>query len=164
MMTWSSEQFDFYEKFAWQVGHDMWSGPMNKEDVRNDFVNYMNHSCSPTAWFTGEEALIATRDIRTEEEITFDYATSETAISTFLVKVKSISSDTNQLMILFISIKGCLCGAATCRKRVSPWDYRLPSLQAAYGEHFMPYVQEQIRFEPKLEFGTGMYARCVTDP
>jgi len=143
MMTWSPEQFDFYEKFSWQVGHDMWSGPMSKEDVKNDYVNYMNHSCDPAAWFQGEEALIARRDIRTDEDITFDYATSETAISTFLVK-------------------GCLCGAATCRKRVSPWDYRLPSLQAAYGEHFMPYVREQIRFEPKLEFGVGKYASLHT--
>jgi len=110
-----------------------------KEEVKNDYVNYLNHSCDPTAWFRGEEALIARRDINVDEEITFDYATSETAISTFLVK-------------------GCLCGSAACRKRVSPWDYRLPSLQAAYGEHFMPYVLEQIEFEPKLEFGSGMYS------
>lgn len=139
MMTWPPEQFDFYEKFSWQVGHDLWAGPMSKEDVRNDFVNYLNHSCEPTAWFTGEEVLVARRDINVEEEITFDYATSETAISTFLVK-------------------GCLCGSATCRKRVSPWDYRLPSLQSAYGQHFMPYILEQISIEPKLEFGTGMYS------
>jgi len=144
MMTWPSEQFDFYEKFSWQVGHDMWAGPMSKEDVKNDYVNYLNHSCDPTAWFQGEEVLIAKRDINVDDEISFDYATSETAISTFLVA-------------------GCLCGSSKCRKRVSPWDYRLPSLQAAYGQHFMPYILEQIRSEPKLEFGTGMYSSLHKD-
>lgn len=117
----------------------MWSGPMSKEDVKNDYVNYLNHSCDPTSWFQDEEKLIAKRNINEGEEITFDYATSETAISTFL-------------------IAGCLCSSSICRKRVSPWDYRLPSLQNKYGKHFMPYILEQIGFEPKLEFGTGMYS------
>jgi len=44
------------------------------------------------------------------------------------------------------------------QKRVSPWDYRLPSLQAKYGEHFMPYILERIAAEPPLQLGTGMYS------
>jgi len=139
MRTWSVEQFDFFEKYSWQVGQDLWSGPSCKRDLQNDYVNYTNHSCDPTAWFQGEEVLVARRDINPGEEITFDYATSDTVVSTFLVQ-------------------GCLCGSAKCRKRISPWDYRLPSLQAEYGEHFMPYILERIASEPPLELGTGMFS------
>ena len=40
----------------------------------------MNHSCDPTCWFTDEdpEVMVACRDIQEGEEITYDYATSET--------------------------------------------------------------------------------------
>jgi len=106
--------------------------------VKNDYVNFLNHSCDPNTWFDGEEVLIARRSIATDEEITFDYATCDTNVSTFLVK-------------------GCLCGSPKCRKRISPWDYRLPSLQHKYGTHFMPYINEKIASEPAVELGDGAY-------
>jgi len=139
MAKWNPRQLGFFEKYAWQVGSDLWCGPSSKQDLKNDYVNFLNHSCEPSTWFEGDEILVARRDIDTDEEITFDYATCDTNVSTFLVQ-------------------GCLCGAKTCRKRISPWDYRLPSLQSAYGEHFMGYVVEKIKREPLLEFGTGMYS------
>ena len=41
---------------------------LNYDDTR-----YMNHSCDPNTWWEGDEAMTARRDIRTGEEITYDY-------------------------------------------------------------------------------------------
>ena len=47
-----------------------------------DISNFMNHSADPTCWFVDggveyEGVMVATRDLRPGDEITFDYATSE---------------------------------------------------------------------------------------
>ena len=70
-----------------KVGVDAWCGPTSKMDVKRDYVNFLNHSCDPNTWFDGEEILVARREINTDDEITFDYATCDTNVSTFLVKV-----------------------------------------------------------------------------
>jgi uncharacterized protein len=60
-----------------------------------DPSNYGNHSCDPTAE-TNNEGLVATRDIKADEEITSDYA---------------LGSSKNWSMM-------CNCGALNCRKIV----------------------------------------------
>jgi len=138
MANWTPKQLAFYDKYAWQVGPDLFVGPTCKDAIKKDYNYFLNHSCDPTTWFQGEEVLIARRDISVGEELTFDYGSSETQPSVCMVK-------------------GCLCGSQICRKRISPWDYRLPSLRQRYGDHFMPYILEKMASEPKVEFGTGMY-------
>eukprot|EP01087_Luapelamoeba_hula_P003050 TRINITY_DN1287_c0_g1_i2.p1 TRINITY_DN1287_c0_g1~~TRINITY_DN1287_c0_g1_i2.p1 ORF type:complete len:411 (+),score=52.39 TRINITY_DN1287_c0_g1_i2:241-1473(+) len=136
--AWPQEQIERFYIYAWQVDEEMWAGPSCEPDLRNDYVNYLNHSCDPTTWFTDFEVLHARRDIAVGEEITFDYCTSDTS--------------TNMCIL-----EGCLCGSKSCRKRVSPWDYRLPSVQSKYGNHFMPYINRRTEMEGKPTFGTGTY-------
>ena len=94
-----------------------------------DVSNYMNHSCAPTCWFVdgGDEytgLMVAARDLLPGDEITYDYCTSEDC---------ELSPEWQ-----------CLCGAASCRKRVTPQDWQLPEMQAKYASHFLPHIAAKI--------------------
>jgi len=76
-------------------------------------------------WFVGVWTLVARRMIGPGEEITYDYATSE-------------SSPT-------FRIDACNCGTALCRGTVTHSDYLdLPELQARYGDHVLPYLHRAL--------------------
>ncbi|MCO5112369.1 MAG: SET domain-containing protein-lysine N-methyltransferase [Burkholderiaceae bacterium] len=81
----------------------------------------MNHSCDPNCLFDGDELCIAARDIATDEEITYDYATSET---------ESSSHEPFK----------CGCGTAACRGTITGRDCLLPSLRAKYAGHFTTFA------------------------
>jgi len=51
-----------------------------KEHVEDDVGRYINHSCNPTCKISGL-FVIATRDLKRDEEITFDYNKSEDVIA-----------------------------------------------------------------------------------
>lgn len=88
-----------------------------------ELPDLINHSCDPSAWVEGHLALRARRDIARDEEVTFDYATTDgTAYDEF----------------------PCDCRSPLCRKRVSKDDWKLPEVQARYAGHFMPYLQRWI--------------------
>lgn len=82
-----------------------------------------NHSCDPNAWIEGHIAIVARRDIAVGEHICFDYATCD-------------GSPYDEFT--------CLCGAASCRGKITGDDWRNPELQARYKGHFMPYLQRRI--------------------
>lgn len=74
-----------------------------------DFASYTNHSCSPNSVLktsyspidnTGKVALITIRNINKGEELTFDYATTETELTPDLKNSQ------------------CLCNSPQCRKRM----------------------------------------------
>ena len=68
--------------------------------------------------------MVATRDLRPGDEITFDYATSEAC---------ELSPEWD-----------CLCGTAECRARVTPNDWQIPRLQEKYLGHFLPHIAAKI--------------------
>jgi len=85
--------------------------------------DYVNHSCAPNAGLSGQIALVALREIRPGEEITYDYATSDgSAYDEF----------------------DCCCGAHQCRGRVSGEDWQRPELWLRYQGYFSPYLQRRI--------------------
>lgn len=94
----------------------------------SDFGNmsaewYMNHSCDPNMaslpdLWTG----IALRDIEAGEELTYDYATTDSEYANF----------------------ECACGAANCRKIIRPDDWKLPELQERYRGYFQKNIQDKI--------------------
>lgn len=86
-------------------------------------ADWVNHSCDPNAGLRGQVVLVALRDIRPGEEITFDYATSD-------------GSPYDEF--------DCDCGAKTCRGHVTGSDWRLPELQKRYAGYFSPYIQRRI--------------------
>ncbi len=85
--------------------------------------DYVNHSCNPNAGLSGQIGLVAMRDIQIGEEVCFDYAMSDT-----------MPYDEFE----------CLCGATTCRHKVSGNDWQRPELQKRYAGYFSPHVQRKI--------------------
>jgi hypothetical protein len=84
----------------------------------------INHSCLPNCGIRNATQLIAMREIAAGEELTYDYATSDT-------------SDYDEFE--------CACGSDNCRGRVSGDDWKLPDLQKRYQNMFSPYVQRKIQ-------------------
>ncbi|MDD3435757.1 MAG: SET domain-containing protein [Candidatus Gastranaerophilales bacterium] len=82
-----------------------------------DAAEYFNHSCEPNLFLTGNNILIAGRDIKPSEELTFDYGTSDT------------------LGNPDIGWK-CDCGATNCRGENTPDAYRgiIAKLSEKYGQ------------------------------
>ena len=71
--------------------------------VESDKGEYMNHCCDPNCVFQGDELCIASRDIGLDEEVTYDYATSETPASSHMPFP-------------------CRCGKASCRGTITGDD------------------------------------------
>ena len=87
-------------------------------------VRYGNHGCAPNLWVEGALAVVARRDIAAGEELTVDYAT-QTGTEAWRMP--------------------CRCGAPACRHEITGADWRLPHLQAAYGDHWTPMLLRRIR-------------------
>ena len=87
---------------------------------KQDFVN---HSCEPSGGLRGEAVLVAMRDIKEGEEITFDYATTE-----------CIDGEWE-----------CLCGTPACRGTIRGTDWKLLSLQERYGEYWSLFLLRKIK-------------------
>jgi len=88
-----------------------------------DTAEYVNHCCQPNAGMVGQITLAALRRIEPGEEVTFDYATTD-------------SSD-------FLGFE-CSCARAPCRGRVAGDDWRRADVQAVNCGHFSPYLQRLI--------------------
>ncbi len=43
-----------------------------------------------------------------------------------------------------LSLFQCLCGASTCRGRVTGNDWKIPALREKYNTHFYPHVQKKV--------------------
>lgn len=88
-----------------------------------DAADYVNHSCNPNAWVSGQISLLARRTIQAGEEITFDYATTDAS-----------DYDTFE----------CHCGSPLCRGVVTGKDWQRADLQERYRGHFSAYIQRRI--------------------
>lgn len=120
----SPRQHTKSKHFGYQVSETHWQvPPLGLEE--KDWSNFMNHSCDPTCWFLGYD-IIARRDIEAGEEITYDYATSQSSVDPLPFP--------------------CGCGTPKCRKNLRADDWLLPSLQQQYGHHFSPYMLGKVGF------------------
>lgn len=95
------------------------------QEMENAF--FFNHSCSPNAGIKGQIFLVAMRDIKPDDEATFDYAMC-------LHRVDGLPPYRLE----------CLCGADNCRKIITDDDWKLPELQQKYSGYFSWYLQEKI--------------------
>lgn len=118
-----------YEKKLFADGYDymvqisdkeMFAATTNEELEDADFIN---HSCAPNCGIRGSLQIVAMRNIEPGEEITFDYAMTESTK---------------------YSIK-CGCGAKSCRKLVTGDDWKIPELQKKYCGYFSDYLQTKIK-------------------
>jgi uncharacterized protein len=112
------EQKKNFYNYCYQVGPDQFYG--SPDGKAGDDADYMNHSCDPNSWFEADGSMTALRGIFPEEEITYDYATSESRADFML---------------------NCRCGSKLCRGTVRGDDLKKNAeLRARYGKHIMPHV------------------------
>ena len=112
-----------------QIDHDLvLLGPPEREPGDS-----INHSCEPNLGLIAANRLVARRDIGVGEELTYDYATSD-----------SVPYDEFS----------CACDARTCRGTVRGTDWSKSMIQAAHAGWFSPYLARRI---------AGLsHARCLT--
>lgn len=91
-------------------------------------TDFFNHSCNPNSGFKGQIFLVAMRNIKEGEEITFDYA---------MVLSESDGSDMKFKM-------KCECGSQNCRRTVTEDDWKISELHTRYRGYFSQYLQERI--------------------
>jgi len=84
----------------------------------------INHSCEPNCGMTGTSSVQAIRDIEIGEELSFDYAMSD-------------SSQYDEF--------NCACGKNKCREKISGMDWQKKDLQAKYSNYFSDYIEILIK-------------------
>ena len=83
----------------------------------------INHSCEPNCGIAGTSSVQAIRDIEIDEELTFDYAMSD-------------SSQYDEF--------NCACGKEKCREKITGLDWQNKDLQAKYINYFSAYIEKLI--------------------
>lgn len=119
--------YDLATTTGYQVSEDIIYSPIQRSQF--SIAEYLNHSCDPNCGFKGQLDLVAMRDIKKGEEVSFDYAMAATS----------------PIMLFKAS---CTCNAPICRKHLKSSDWKIPALQKRYHGYFQPYIQEKIK---KLE-------------
>src|SRR4029453_9591506 len=104
-----------------QIDDDLFIAPLADEE-RELSMLYLNHSCSANLGVRGQITFVAMRDIRSSEELTHDWATTD-------------DDD--------YSIE-CKCGAPNCRKILTGKDWQRPELQARHAGYFSAYLAKKI--------------------
>jgi uncharacterized protein len=87
---------------------------------KEDPLYYTNHSCSPNSGIKGKVRLYALRNIGKDEEITFDYSTTEEDMFWYMQ---------------------CNCGVNKCRKIIRSIQY----LPYKNFQEYLPYVPSHFR-------------------
>jgi uncharacterized protein len=85
--------------------------------------DFFNHSCEPNAGIKGHIVMVAMRNIRKGEEVTYDYCMSDAG---------------------FDYAFDCLCKQPSCRGMIRGSDWKKPALQKKYQGYFSWAVQERI--------------------
>ncbi len=118
----------YYEevaKYGWDsafnIDAEYYLAPFDPENPSADWL--VNHSCDPNAVQMSVDDLVAWRNIAADEEITYDYATTE--------------ENPNWEM-------DCSCGSAHCRKVITGNDWKIPRLQKKYRGFFTEGIQKKI--------------------
>ena len=84
----------------------------------------INHSCEPNSGIAGTSSVQALREIEIGEELSFDYAMSD-------------SSQYDEF--------NCACGKDKCRAKITGMDWQKRDLQAKYYNYFSAYIEKLIK-------------------
>ncbi len=106
-------------RYVVQVEADQYLAPMERIDP----AELINHCCQPNCGLQGQITLVALRRILPGEEITFDYAATDSSP--------------------FLEFE-CACVKQPCRNRVCADDWQRDEVQAVNHGHFSPYLQRRI--------------------
>lgn len=99
-----------------QVGYLAWIAP-----APGSAGNYLNHSCNPSAGVKGKNTIVAIHPLKKGEEVTIDYALSETFPLWHMV---------------------CRCKSKNCRKVVKPYQDLSPQRQKKYIKYTSQYIKD----------------------
>jgi SET domain-containing protein len=118
-------QFSFFLTYMYQIDDDKFIGAINLNN--NDKSLFINHSCDPNVYFKDNYTICAVRDIEVDEEVTFDYGTT----------------DSHPCLENYINLlphyKECLCSSNKCRKKITSNDWKLPELY----DKLIPYLKRK---------------------
>lgn len=106
-------------RYVVQVEDEQFLAPLEPIDA----AELVNHCCQPTCGLLGQITLVALRRIQPGEEITFDYATTDS--SAFLEFPVS-------------------CSKSPCRQKVCSDDWQRSDVQSTNRGHFSPYLQRRL--------------------
>ena len=84
----------------------------------------INHSCEPNCGAFGTSSVIAMKNIEIGEELTFDYAMTD-------------SSQYDEF--------NCFCGKVNCRGKITGKDWQDPILQSKYKNYFSSFIKKLIK-------------------
>ncbi len=115
---------DYWKKLGHvgiQISDDFFIVPTTRKELEETGV--FNHSCDPNCGFKSSIEFVALKNIKSGEELTFDYAFCESLIESFK----------------------CKCGASNCRKIIKPADWKNPELQKKFGGYFSPYLKNKLK-------------------
>jgi uncharacterized protein len=105
-----------------QIGPKKWILPNNE-------ARFINHACNPNMGFKSAGTFVAMKNIKKEEELTFDYSMSEIDDSDYIWSID------------------CLCGDPNCRKVISSLDIFNKKLELAekYKGYLPAFVLKEIK-------------------
>ena len=110
--------------FCYQIDARHYICPRDPENPTADW--YTNHSCDPNTGPGGDQyTMVAIHDIAEGEEITYDYAMTETDAAWSMV---------------------CHCGSHNCRGVITGNDWKNKNLQERYAPYFIPDILSKIGF------------------
>lgn len=122
-----------YRDSGIQISENLVMSSLDRKEITDCF----NHSCEPNSGIKGQIFLVAMRNIKTEEQVTFDYA---------------MCLSNNKKEKFFYKTK-CLCGSKKCRVFITGDDWKIPELQKKYSGYFQWYLQEKIDRIKKIKNG-----------
>ena len=105
-----------------QIDKNFVLGVKKKSEMED--CSFFNHCCDPNAGFRGQITLVALRNIKKGEEITFDYAMDLYNVKSYKLK--------------------CHCGSTNCRGAITDRDWKNKGIQKKYKGYFQWFVQEKI--------------------
>ena len=104
-----------------QITEDLFIGPATKRQ-REGGMMHLNHSCEPNLGLQGQVVYLSLRDIKADEELTFDYAMTDD--EPYEMK--------------------CRCGTPSCRGTITGFDWLKPEIQNKYDGYFSWFIQRRI--------------------
>ena len=117
----AKKQFRNIDDYATKVADGFYLVSCKKGGLEDD--DFFNHSCDPNCGIQGHLLMTATRNIRRDEELTYDYAMTDADYD--------------------YSFK-CNCGLKNCRKVITANDWKSLPLRRKYKGYFSWYVQAKI--------------------
>jgi len=97
--------------------------------IHRDGAFIMNHSCDPNCGLRGQVTFVAMRDISPNEELTYDYALTDSHI--------------DHPNYIYQPLK-CNCKSLKCRKIIRDTDWKKPKLRKKYRGYFSIYIEKMI--------------------